>query len=91
MTTGSLTFTFNQPQQVSHLMLQEYIPLGQRVKNFQVEYQNGSVWVPLPLDEETTTIGYKRILRFPEITSSAIRINFTDARGPLCISEVAAF
>ena len=91
VTIGSLTFTFNQPHPISRLMLQEYIPLGQRVKNFQVEYQNGSAWVPLPLDEETTTIGYKRILRFPEITTSAIRINFADARGPLCISEVAAF
>ena len=89
--TGSLTFTFNQPQSVTRLLLQEYIPLGQRVKSFNVEYQHEGNWQSLTLDEETTTIGYKRILRFPEVTTSAIRVNFTDARGPLCISEVAAY
>ena len=89
--TGSLTFTFNQPQSVTRLLLQEYIPLGQRVKSFNVEYQHEGNWQSLTLDEETTTIGYKRILRFPKVTTSAIRVNFTDARGPLCISEVAAY
>jgi alpha-L-fucosidase len=88
---GSLTFTFDQEQQVSRLLLQEYIPLGQRVKSFNVEYQQDGKWMPLQIDEETTTIGYKRILRFPTITTSALRVNVTDARGPLCISEIAAF
>ena len=88
---GSLTFTFNQPQSLSRLMLQEYIPLGQRVKSFHVEYLQDGKWQALILNEETTTIGYKRILRFPSVTTTAIKVNFTDARGPLCISEVAAF
>ncbi len=61
------------------------------MKSFNVEYQHEGNWQSLTLDEETTTIGYKRILRFPKVTTSAIRVNFTDARGPLCISEVAAY
>ena len=88
---GSLTFTFAQPQTLSRLLLQEYIPLGQRVKQFELEYLQEGVWLPLAQEEETTTIGYKRILGFPAITTTAIKVNFLDARGPLCISEVAAY
>ena len=89
--SGSLTFTFKEPQSLSKLLLQEYIPLGQRVKSFTVEFLQGDKWVPLEVGEETTTIGYKRILRFPTITTTAVRVHFLDARGPLCISEVGAY
>ena len=89
--TGVLTFTFDSPRLVSKLMLQEYIPLGQRVSLFSVEIQQGDQWLPLKVDEQTTTIGYKRILRFPETQVNGIRIHFLEARGPLCISEVAAY
>ena len=49
-------------------MLQEYIPLGQRVKAFSIYYQQGTNWVRLDPKEETATIGYKRMLRFDKIT-----------------------
>ena len=88
--SGSLTFTFKEPQSLSKLLLQEYIPVGQRVKSFSVEFLQGDKWVPLEVGEETTTIGYKRILRFPTITTTAVRVHLLDARGPLCISEVGA-
>lgn len=49
------------------MMLQEYIPLGQRVKAFVVEYLDKDTWLPVKLNEETTTIGYKRLLRFETV------------------------
>ena len=91
VSTASLTFTFKEPTAISKVLLQEYIPLGQRVKSFTVEVQKGGEWTTLDAGEETTTIGYKRILRFPEVNAEALRITFTDARGPLCISEVGAY
>jgi len=91
VTTADLVFSFGKPTRINRLMLQEYIPLGQRVKRFSVEYQNGKQWVPVLLDEQTTTIGYKRLLRFDAITTSALRIRFLDARGPLCINAIGAY
>ncbi|MBO6059319.1 MAG: hypothetical protein J6P67_04150, partial [Bacteroidaceae bacterium] len=65
--------------------LQEYIPLGQRVKAFTAEVLVDGKWQTLDSNEPTTTIGYKRILRFPSVEAAAIRISVTDARGPLCL------
>ena len=56
-----------------------------------VEYKNGETWLPVKLNEETTTIGYKRLLRFEAVESDGIRIRITDARGPLCINNVGVY
>ena len=91
VTSGTITFRFDTPTRVNRLMLQEYIPLGQRVKAFTVEALVGGKWTALDCGEETTTIGYKRLLRFPTVEARGLRIAITDARGPLCINNVAAF
>jgi len=88
---GTLTFTLPKKQQINRMKLQEYIPLGQRVKSFVVEYLSGKEWLPLKVKEETTTIGYCRLLRFPTITTRQLRVRFLDARGPLCIHTIAAY
>lgn len=91
VTSGTLTYTFKKPTRVNRLMLQEYIPLGQRVKKFHVEYLSGKEWKTLDAGEPTTTIGYKRLLRFPTIQAKALRIVFDDSRGPLCINHIGAY
>ena len=91
VTTADLTFTFDTPQHINRVMIQEYIPLGQRVKSFIVEYHNGEQWLPVRSNEETTTVGYKRLLRFRPVETDRLRIRFTDARGCLCINEVGAY
>jgi alpha-L-fucosidase len=88
---SSLLLSFKAPTKLNRMMLQEYIPLGQRVKKFLVEYRQGKEWFPLKLNEETTTIGYKRLLRFKTIETQQIRISFLDSRGPICISELGAY
>lgn len=91
VTSVSIEFSLNSVQKVNRMMLQEYIPLGQRVKAFTVEYKNGSEWVPVTLNEETTTIGYKRLLRFPTVETDGLRITITDARACVCLSTISAF
>lgn len=91
VTTADIEFSFDTPTRMNRMMLQEYIPLGQRVKAFVVEYLDKDTWLPVKLNEETTTIGYKCLLRFETVETKGIRIRITDARGPLCLSNVGVY
>lgn len=91
VTAATLTFTLRGTQPVNRFMLQEYIPLGQRVRAFKVEYLDGGQWRPLDVNEQTTTIGYKRLLRFPTVRTRQLRVRFTDSRAPLCLNAAAAY
>ncbi len=91
VTTADIEFSFDTPTRMNRMMLQEYIPLGQRVKAFVVEYLDKDTWLPVKLNEETTTIGYKRLLRFETVETKGMRIRITDARGPLCLSSVGVY
>ena len=86
-----LVMKLSRTTAINRLLLQEYIPLGQRVKQFSVEYHDGKQWVPVPTEEATTTIGYKRILRFPTIRTRRLRLTILDSRAPVCLSEFAVF
>jgi beta-glucosidase len=89
--SATITFTLPRDEKVNRFLLQEYIPLGQRVKAFVVEYLKDGLWQTVDAGEETTTVGYKRILRFPTVTTRRLRVRFTDARACLCISNIAAY
>lgn len=88
---AEIIFTLKNHKKMNRLLLQEYIPLGQRVKSFSVEYYDGKQWNKIVTDEEMTTIGYKRILRFETINTDILRINIEDSRAAICISNIQAF
>lgn len=89
--SATATFDLKKSVKVNRMMIQEYIPLGQRVKSFVVEYETNGKWEPVSMNEETTTVGYKRLLRFKTVATSKIRIRFTDSRGCLTINNVEAY
>ena len=89
--TAALEFTLDGKRRVDRILLQEPIALGQRIKEFTVEYLDGSAWLPIPTEEKMTTVGYKRIVRFSPIETQALRITVTDARACPCISTIQAF
>ncbi len=69
--TAMLEVTLPEERTFDRLQLQEYIPLGQRVMAWHVDYWNGTDWEQLA---EGTTIGYKRIVAVPAVTTSSLRI-----------------
>ena len=91
VTTGTLTFPLPAGTQLNRVMIQEYIPLGQRVCAFAIEVEKEGVWSPVETSDTLSTVGYKRIVRFKTTQADALRILFTEAKGPLCINNVEAF
>ncbi len=75
VTEASITFNLKGEKTFNLIQLQEYVPLGQRVKSFTVEASghNGQ-WTEIASE---TTIGYKRIIPVAETTASRIRLNIT--------------
>ena len=92
VTSADITLTFKKARKMNRIMLQEYIPLGQRVKKFAVEWldKNGS-WKAVEQGEETTTIGYKRLLRFLTVETKGLRVHILDSRGPICINNIGVY
>lgn len=88
VTAASLELTVRSKQPLHAILLQEYIPLGQRVKKFSVEAWDGKTWVPLG---RGSTIGNRRILRFPPMSASKIRLNIEDSRACPLISNIEAY
>lgn len=87
-TSGWIELDFKKEIQVKYLVLQEYIRLGQRVKSFYVEAWKDGQWIRQATE---TTIGYKRILPFDQLTTSRIRISIEDARACPLISTIAVY
>ncbi len=88
VTKASLTINFDTPTEVNRLVLQEHIPLGQRVKKFSVAAEIDGAWTTI---DTQTTIGYKRILRFETVNATQFKVNFLEAKGSLAISNVALY
>ncbi|WP_018614663.1 alpha-L-fucosidase [Segetibacter koreensis] len=85
---GSLTMTFTKPVSFNRFLAQEYIKLGQRVKSFTVEAFADGAWKELA---KATTIGYKRILRFPTVKATKLRFTVTDAKSCPLISNIEVY
>jgi alpha-L-fucosidase len=81
---ASFTVDLGKMTEFNRILLQEYIPLGQRVAAFSVEVWDGTKFKEI---DRQTTIGYKRILSFPLLRTSKLRVNILDANACPVISE----
>lgn len=86
--TASMTLDFGRPVLFNCCMAQEYIRLGQRVKAFTVEGMVEGSWKELA---RGTTIGYRRIVRFPAVRAMRLRLRITDSKACPVISNVGVY
>ncbi len=82
------TFKLPRLQKINVVMLQEYIAKGQRVEQFKVEARVDGSWSEIA---KGTTIGYKRMLRFSNVTSDEIRVTIEKARDGALINTIGLF
>jgi alpha-L-fucosidase len=62
--------------------------LGQKIKSFNVEAFVDGKWQWIT---SGSTVGYKRILRFPTVTTTKVRLNITDSKKNILISNVGIY
>ena len=73
VTEASVVVNLDGVKTFNRILLQEYIPLGQRIAAFSIDVKDPEGnWVRAA---EGTTVGYKRILLTDRLTTDAVRIN----------------
>ncbi len=75
-------------RRVDHLIIEEDLREGERVRQFQVVFEYGTELVPLV---QGASIGHKRILAFPPTQMTRIRLSVARSNGRPRIRRFAAF
>ncbi|MCK4772432.1 MAG: alpha-L-fucosidase [Candidatus Latescibacteria bacterium] len=70
------------------IMLQEPIRFGQRISEFEIQARVNGEWISIV---HGTTIGYKRLLRIPEIEADRIRILILESNNVPALSNFGLF
>lgn len=85
---SNLTIDFGKPTIFNRLLLQEYIKLGQRIHKFSVKIEDEQGWKEVA---HGTTIGYKRIIRFNNVSSNKVKITFETDAPCIAISNIEIY
>jgi alpha-L-fucosidase len=88
VTAASLEIDFGREVEFNTFLVQENIALGQRVKAFSLQVWNGEGWASVAKE---TTIGHKRILRFPGVKTAKLKFNIESARACPTITNIEIY
>ncbi len=70
------------------LLLQENISIGQRIEHFTLEAWADGSWKQIA---EGTTVGYKRLLRFPTVETNKVRFTIDQSRLEPALAEFGLY
>ncbi len=76
------------PQRINHLVLQEDIAKGERIRSFKVEALVGGKWKLL---SDGSVIGQKYIMKFDEVTTNRVRLIIDEAIDEPVVRKFALF
>lgn len=88
MTKASVEIDFGREIEFNRFLVQENIALGQRVKRFALRVWKNERYETIA---QQTTIGYKRILRFPVVKTRKLQLVIEDSKASPMITNVEIF
>jgi alpha-L-fucosidase len=86
--SASVEWSFPDARTFDRAMLQECVSVGQRVEKFHLDVWDGADW---SLVAAGTTIGYKRLLRFPAVSTRRVRLVIEESRTSPTLSRFGLF
>ena len=84
----ALEYNFTKRKKIDVVLLQENIRIGQRIEKFHLEAWVNHKWKKIAYG---TTVGYKRLLRFPTVKTSCIRLIIDKSRLNPTLTNVGFF
>lgn len=85
---GPVEIALPRPQTINRFIIQEPVDLrGERIAALALDAMVDGAWRQVA---ECTNVGYKRILRFPDVTTDRLRLRVEDSRLTPAISKVSA-
>lgn len=85
---SEIELIFSEAVTFNRIVLQEGIEYGQRVKEFAIDVWRDDRYEEL---DRQTTIGYKRILSFGDLTTTKVRVRITKAKAPPVLDGIKLF
>jgi len=86
--SAHLEIDLREATRFDRIELREPIRLGQRISGFTVGIMTDGEWMEIAAG---TTIGYRRILRIPPITTDLVRITITGANNTPALSRLSLY
>ena len=86
--TAVISINFDSEQLFDVLMLKENIQIGQRIEKFILECFIDGKWIIIA---EGTTVGYKRLIRFPAVKTKKVRVSILESRLNPTLMEIGLF
>ena len=88
VSSAEIVFVLDGEKQFDRAMLQEHIPTGQRIEKFKLDAWQDGHWKQFT---EGTTVGYKRLLRFPAVKTQKVRLTIQQSRTNPTLAEFGLF
>jgi alpha-L-fucosidase len=88
VSTAELVLEWENAIIFDRVVIQEPIQLGQRVSRFEIEVLRDHQWERV---FEGTTIGYKRLVRIPEVKTAKVKLRILESNHTIAISGVGFF
>jgi alpha-L-fucosidase len=83
-----LQLTFPTPQTVGHVILEEELAAGQRIRRYRIEALTGDRWMVVAQGE---SVGRKRIQHFEPVATQALRLRVVETAPLPKLRRFAAF